>query len=333
MRPFVKTWIFRLLVLLVARQAEAAGGPAGHKDHTIDVWQVEQGLPDNTVTKIVQTPDGYLWFGTFNGLVRFDGVRFQIFNSRTPGLESERVLRLFVDHEGGLWICTEQGQLSRYADGRFKSFRREDGWPMEKCVSRGMAVAPDGAIFFLTNTGHLLRFDGKRFNRLPIELGDDPFLGMLVDVDGRLWLKHTKGLRYVEKDQLHETRDFPTEEPLELGPMCRSRDGGLWVFNRKQLLRVQGGRGAIEILESPIKQPILLEEDETGQIWMGAWGEGLVLLARDGSYQTFNTASGLPSNLIRTVLSRPRRQSVAGNKRRRSGQAETQGLFEHRVSA
>jgi ligand-binding sensor domain-containing protein len=50
-----------------------------------------------------------LWFGTFNGLVRFDGARFKVFDSRTPGLESERVLRLFVDRQGGMWISMEQG--------------------------------------------------------------------------------------------------------------------------------------------------------------------------------------------------------------------------------
>ncbi len=105
-------------------------------DYSIDTWQVEQGLPDNSVTSIVQTPDGYLWFGTFNGLVRFDGVRFKIFDSRTPGLGSERVLRLFVDGHGALWISTEQGQLSRFAEGRFTAFGREEGW-------NGQLVVPE----------------------------------------------------------------------------------------------------------------------------------------------------------------------------------------------
>ncbi len=78
-------------------------------DYAIDVWQVEQGLPDSTVTAIAQTADGYLWLGTFNGLVRFDGVRFKVFDARTPGLEGEEILRLCGDGTGGMWIDEEVG--------------------------------------------------------------------------------------------------------------------------------------------------------------------------------------------------------------------------------
>ena len=55
-------------------------------DYSIENWQLEQGLPQISVTSIAQTPDGYLWLGTFNGLVRFDGVRFTVFDEgNTPG--------------------------------------------------------------------------------------------------------------------------------------------------------------------------------------------------------------------------------------------------------
>src|SRR5208337_5379288 len=58
-------------------------------DYSIENWQLEQGLPQISVTSIAQTPDGYLWLGTFNGLVRFDGVRFTVFdNGNTPNLGS-----------------------------------------------------------------------------------------------------------------------------------------------------------------------------------------------------------------------------------------------------
>ncbi len=84
---------------------------------SIDISQAEQGLPGNTITSIAQTPDGYLWVGTFRGAVRFDGVRFETFGSGTPGLESEHVTQLFLDHQGGLWLAMEYGQLSRCVSG------------------------------------------------------------------------------------------------------------------------------------------------------------------------------------------------------------------------
>ena len=60
-------------------------------------WTTENGLPQNSVAAIVQTPDGYLWLGTFGGLVRFDGVKFTVFSSvNTPALRSNRINTLHM---------------------------------------------------------------------------------------------------------------------------------------------------------------------------------------------------------------------------------------------
>jgi len=74
------------LVALVARAELSANQPASvdiRSDYLVDQWQTDDGLPQNSATSIAQTPNGYLWFGTFNGLVRFDGVRFTVFDSAT----------------------------------------------------------------------------------------------------------------------------------------------------------------------------------------------------------------------------------------------------------
>src|SRR5688572_11627309 len=155
MVPGLHSRLVVLHALLLLHQLAVAVEPAGNRNYAIDDWQVEQGLPDNTVTSIAQTPDGYLWFGTFNGLVRFDGMRFKVFDSRTPGLESERVLRLFADGQGGLWVSMEQGQLARYVAGRFTAFHAEDGWPMEPILHRCIGLDRSGAVVLLTGRGNL----------------------------------------------------------------------------------------------------------------------------------------------------------------------------------
>ena len=86
---------------------------AAPPDYFTRTWQVEQGLPQNKVTAVVQTHDGYLWVGTYNGLARFDGIRFTVFNdNNTPGLRSSRVTSLFEAGDGTLWIGTESGDVS-----------------------------------------------------------------------------------------------------------------------------------------------------------------------------------------------------------------------------
>ncbi|HRH42789.1 MAG TPA: two-component regulator propeller domain-containing protein, partial [Pyrinomonadaceae bacterium] len=85
-------------------------------------------MPQNTVTSMVQTRDGYLWLGTFGGLVRFDGVRFTTFNTaNTPSLHSNRVMSLYEDQEATLWIGTEIGDVVRLRNGSFEIFATGDG--------------------------------------------------------------------------------------------------------------------------------------------------------------------------------------------------------------
>lgn len=93
-----------------------------------DVWTTEKGLPQSDVTQIIQTRDGYLWLGTNGGLVRFDGLRFTIFDTgNTPELHSNRILALGEDRDGVLWIGTQNGGLTRYFQGKFRTYTAEDG--------------------------------------------------------------------------------------------------------------------------------------------------------------------------------------------------------------
>ena len=88
--------------------------------YLIDVWSADEGLPDSSVTSLTQTPDGYLWMGTYNGLVRFDGHRFVTFDpANTPALAHARVRQLAVDVQGTLWINTLDGSMTSLRDGVF----------------------------------------------------------------------------------------------------------------------------------------------------------------------------------------------------------------------
>ena len=84
-------------------------------------WSVSDGLPVNAINHLIQSRDGYIWAATFDGLVRFDGVKFTVFNSaNSPGLPSNRIIRLEEDPRGDLWLVTEQGHLIRRRAGQFR---------------------------------------------------------------------------------------------------------------------------------------------------------------------------------------------------------------------
>src|SRR5215472_5631370 len=92
-----------------------------------DVWETQDGLPQNSIRAITQTPDGYLWLGTPAGLVRFDGVRFVVFDKgNTVEIRDNSITCLLLGHDESLWIGSQTGLL-RMRHGTFSRYTREDG--------------------------------------------------------------------------------------------------------------------------------------------------------------------------------------------------------------
>jgi len=91
------------------------------------VWTTEAGPPQSSVYSIAQTKDGYIWFGTEQGLARSDGVRFTVFDRRnSKGLAANYIQRLQASRDGSLWIGTDSG-VTHYQNGSFHSLTTRDG--------------------------------------------------------------------------------------------------------------------------------------------------------------------------------------------------------------
>src|SRR5262245_25733411 len=122
--------VIRLLLLTLATLPHETFGAAAQEAaprFQIRQWTTEDGLPDNGVKGIAQTPDGYLWIGTLNGLARFDGLAFAKFTrGNTPALVSDAINALAVDMAGTLWIATADG-LIQWRGGVVKRWTTEDG--------------------------------------------------------------------------------------------------------------------------------------------------------------------------------------------------------------
>ncbi len=115
MRRFPVPYILALIACALLAAAAPARAAAPHMVATH--WTVRDGLPVNSVNDVLQTRDGYLWVSTYDGLVRFDGLHFTVFNqSNTPSLPSNRVLSLREDAAGALWVRTESRELVRITD-------------------------------------------------------------------------------------------------------------------------------------------------------------------------------------------------------------------------
>lgn len=118
------SWGQRALILLctvLPFQSSVALDPTkAMTQYVHTIWRSDDGLPQNSVNKILETSDGYLWTGTQAGIARFDGVRFTVFDhTNTPGLHDDYIDDLAQDDEGTLWIGTSNGGVTAFKDGVF----------------------------------------------------------------------------------------------------------------------------------------------------------------------------------------------------------------------
>ncbi len=129
------------------------------QEYGFDVWTTAEGLPQNTVNDLAQTPDGYLWLATFDGLARFDGVRFVIFDrSNSKGIVNNRFSKIFADKDGAVWAATENGVLTIYREGEFTSYSTPEGL-REKIIA--IAADAEGKARIETSENYYYLEDGK----------------------------------------------------------------------------------------------------------------------------------------------------------------------------
>ena len=123
------------------------------------IWTQERGLPQDTIRAITQTKDGYLWLGTDEGLARFDGYDFVVFNKANGDLPDNSITALAAANDGGLWIGTSNG-LTQYREGRFKTFTVKEGLP--DAAITALHEDHEGALWMVAGI-YLSRYQDGRF--------------------------------------------------------------------------------------------------------------------------------------------------------------------------
>jgi len=258
-------------------------------------WLREQGLPQNSVTSILQTHDGYIWIGTYNGLARFDGARFVCFNSdNTPEMSSSRVTSLFEDSDGTLWIGHEGGEVTRFCKGTFQTVPGH--WPAGRIESIGADEAGD--IWALNEQGSLARVrDGLVLSAQPGGMRSPA--GMIRSNNGRIWVLFGGKVSTLQKGQLLPLNfAWGNTNTLVLG-IALGSDGGLWVSAGGSVSLLKNG---VCVETRPLgtfqKTPCFVKEIRNGILAMISTDKGLELIFPDQHIQIIDLGSGLPSDWV-----------------------------------
>jgi len=263
-------------------------------------WGSEQGLPHTTVAAILQTRDGYLWFGTELGLARFDGVRFVVFDRKnTPELKSNVVRALAEDSEGTLWIGTSGGGLTQFRNGKFLAVAENLG---QSNSAQALYADPSGAVWIGTDGGGAARYWRGKFRHYTTRdgLSDDSVFAFAQDTDGILWIGTHNGLDRLEGDKIavyHTADGLPSDY---IHSLCPDRGGGLWIGTfGGGISHWKDGRFANlstkDGLGSNVVSTIL--QDSGGTLWLGTIGAGLIRLAK-GGFSSHNKDIGSGSSDI-----------------------------------
>lgn len=271
------------------------------------VWQDQHGLPQNGISAVVQTPDGYLWLATAEGVVRFDGVRFTAFDTgNTSEIKSNNIMSLLVDHSGALWIGTHGGGLSRYKDGRFNLYTTQDG--LSDSHARSLFEDRAGNLWVGTDGGGLNLFRDGRFtvyttaNGLP----DNRIWAMAEDSAGGLWVGTNNGLARFHEGRFTVYTTWDGLASNQIRALNWDRAGSLWVGMQGGLSRFQAGHftsfGAPDGLKGNNIKSILQDQDNS--LWFGTIGDGLYQF-KDGRFAACRTKEGLVNDSIQAIYQDP----------------------------
>ncbi len=240
------------------------------------VWQLDDGLPDNNVSGIVQTSDGYLWVATDSGLARFDGARFQNIGVPMPFGRTRPLIRsMLLGQENQIWLALEGGPvvaLSRQATNLFTPMNGLS-WVKPTAIAqdnkRDIWIGySDGSVCRIAN-GRVTRFAGTN-----APAGAGPCI-LGSDITGQVWFAKAGHVGII-RDGSFQSLLTLNEGVIQLG---QARAGGMWVCDGSHLLHCNESGVTVNCGALPVKRlgvnPSAVFEDRSGVVWVGTAVNGL----------------------------------------------------------
>lgn len=307
-----------------------------------EIWRAENGLPQNKVRSILQTQDGYIWIATEEGLARFDGLRFTVFDKQnTNAIKGNSIQVLFEDHLGNLWIGTDKG-LVRWKAQQFVAYTSKEGLSNDNIQC--LAESPEGDLWIGTQNG-LNRFRDQQITAYTTKegLSDNSIRSIYQEPSGRVWISTSSGLSRFDGSSI---TTYTTDDGLpvsNIGAIYQTKNGDVWFGTSDGALRFNDEQFSVYTTQNGLSNNKIwsLHEDRSGSLWIGTdhglnrfqdgkftsftmqqvvaentvWSivedrEGSLWLAtpggltrmRDGRFTTYTTTEGLSNNVVLSIF-------------------------------
>jgi signal transduction histidine kinase/ligand-binding sensor domain-containing protein len=281
------------------------------KQYVQDRWADEQGYPGGVVNAFAETPDGYLWIGGENGLVRFDGLKFRVFNhANTDEFPLSAVLGLASDTEGALWVLLQNRVLLRYRRGAFERVPADMGGAVtiqgNGDIDREAGVTAIGrgirGDVLLIRPLNSMRYRDEKFapiaiapryaGRLAISVAEAP--------DGTLWIgTRDQGVFGVRSGETFELGGLPDRK---VNCLLAGHAGGVWIGTDHGLANWKGGQTTQNALPAPLRttQISAMVRDHDSNVWLGT-PRGLMRITSEGAFEE-DRRNEAPADPVRALF-------------------------------
>jgi ligand-binding sensor domain-containing protein/signal transduction histidine kinase len=300
-RPTVLLGLTVLSFALDKSSLHAATAPC-HSGELFEVLPFERGWQPNAVTSIVQSHDGYLWVGTYHGLVRFDGVTYTVFDTgNAPNLGDGRITSLYESPEQVLWIGHETGRLTRRANRDFQSVDLGSNWAGG--AIEAITSDEQGDVWLLNDTGLLYRVRDGKTAEVPGGASSLRKATLARARDGKIWMSSNGQLATLEQGTVAPVR-FPVEGPSNFYErVFTADDGGVWILGNGRLRKWREDRWEAQVEGFP-RTPAAVDvvvETRSGLL-AGTMRDGLYLLRFGCEPLHFSRTNGLSHDWVRALF-------------------------------
>jgi signal transduction histidine kinase/ligand-binding sensor domain-containing protein len=290
-----------LLALAMALMAVLEAGAAAQ--WSIRRWQTEEGLPQNSVTCLLQSHEGYLWFGTYAGLVRFDGVRFSVFDSdRFSGLTDSRITALCEDSQGILWLGHETGNITRFAQGVPQAVTLPTAVKRSEILD--VAADQEGRVWMLNRAGWVVQLNTGVLLEPPPGFGTAfGGYGFALSSEGTFWCLRDGRLEVVSGSGPRAWAPPNELSQPQVQAICAAQAGGIWISMEGRIRRWASGAWLSEPIDQPWKGKSVggMAELAGGGLMVGTEQNGLYLLSAQGTVEHISRTNGLGQDWVRSV--------------------------------
>ena len=304
----IKQFKSLLIILLFFSNFELALGQYRNLDpdksitqYKLRSWTIDNGLPSNAISNIIQSQDGYIWIATYGGVAKFDGIDFTKFTSyENSALYTEAAKIVCEDNDGTIWIGTQKG-IALYKDS--KLYRNKKLSPLDETNIESIYIDNKNQVWIGTNASGLYKYSNDsliRVNSLD-SLTNNSIFALFEDINGTLWIGTVKGELFKIKNEIIYTCDIKNSYG-EIFSFFQDKEGIIWAATSNGIFTIQKDK-LIKHPDLDINFAENIIEDNNGNIWISSSAYGLFRYNKTTRQtEILSEKNGLPNNRVIKII-------------------------------